>query len=51
MDKPPELENRLIKFAIRIINVVEALQSSLRSVVPALTSQINNHQSTLASLK
>ena len=28
MDKPAELEDRLIDFAVRIINVVEALPSS-----------------------
>ena len=28
MDKPAELENRLINFAVRIINVVEAMPSS-----------------------
>ena len=28
MDKPAELEDRLIDFAVRIINVVEALPNS-----------------------
>jgi len=28
MNKPAELENRLINFAVRIINVVEAMPSS-----------------------
>ena len=28
MDKPAELEDRLIDFAVRIINVVEALPSA-----------------------
>ncbi len=28
MDKPTDLEDRLIDFAVRIINVVEALPSS-----------------------
>ncbi len=41
MDKPAELEDRLVDFAVRIINVVEALSCYFTNQ----QSSIVNHQS------
>ena len=54
MDKPTDLEDRLVDFAVRIINVVEALPTSKAGIHMASRSSyftnqrspIANHQST-----